>query len=193
MNLNKWSNRGSSLCAYDSTNKVLCIQWLDNKVVSLTLTLQVSGLTPVVQRSGSNVLNLSVKKALKLFQEGMDAVDRNDQYQERGSGFASKSHYKKWYKKAFFGIIDFMVLNSFFAWNMSIGEVENRLRITRAEVFAALSKEMIGYVDAQGEDVGTQVSLIDDVHGHVPIPANHHERLRCAVCKLEVGWMKVVV
>ena len=50
---------------------------------------------------------------------------------------------------------------------------------------------MIGYVDAQGEDVGTQVSLIDDLHGHVPIPANHHERLRCAVCKLEEGWMKV--
>ena len=49
----------------------------------------------------------------------MHAVDRGDQYRELGADFASKSHYKKWYKKAFFAVLDFMLLNSFFAWNMA--------------------------------------------------------------------------
>lgn len=59
---------------------------MDNKVLSLTSSLKVSGLVMVQQRSGSHVLNLKVERALKAYQEGLDGVDRGDQYQERGSG-----------------------------------------------------------------------------------------------------------
>ena len=59
----------------------------------------------------------------------MGGVDRSDQYRERGSGFASKSHYKKWYKKAYFAVMDFMVLNSYFAWNMSAPDVSGRFEV----------------------------------------------------------------
>ena len=74
---------------------------MDNKVVSLTSLLNISGDTPVNRRSESNVLALPVDKCLEAYQQGMDGVDRSDQYRERGEGFASKAHYKKWYKKAF--------------------------------------------------------------------------------------------
>ena len=77
-------------------------------------------------------------KSLEAYQQGMDAVDRSDQYSERGARFASKSHNKKWYKKAFFAILDFMVLNSFFAWNMSAEEIEDRFHVKRSDYYAAL-------------------------------------------------------
>ena len=84
--------------AYDNVNKIMCIQWIDNRVVSLTSSLQISGEVEVTRRSRSEALRLSVDKALKAYQENMDGVDRNNQYRERGTVFASKSHYKKWYK-----------------------------------------------------------------------------------------------
>ena len=64
--------------------------------------------------------------SLKAYQDGMDAADHSAQYRERGSGFACKAHDKKWYKKAYFAILDFMVLNAFFAWNMSVVDPFNR-------------------------------------------------------------------
>ena len=78
----------------------------------------ISGDTNVIRRSGSNVLQLAVDKSLKAYQEGMDGVDRSDQYRECGSGFASKAHYKV-LQEVFFAILDFMVLNAFFALYMS--------------------------------------------------------------------------
>ena len=72
------------------------------------------------RRQGSVVLNLTCEISLKQYQDGIGGVDYGDQYQEIGAGFASKSHYKKWHKHVFFGICDFMLLNSYFAWNMSL-------------------------------------------------------------------------
>ena len=99
MTLQKSGERGTGFARYDPVNKLVCLQWLDNKVVNLNSSLQVSGLVDIKRRSGSQLLNMQCEKALKQYQEGMDAVDRSDQYRERGAGFACKAHYKKWYKK----------------------------------------------------------------------------------------------
>ena len=45
---------------YNQLNQILCIHWMDNKVVSLTSSLNISGDTPVNRRGGSNVLALTV-------------------------------------------------------------------------------------------------------------------------------------
>ena len=85
-----------------------------------------------------------------------------------------------------------MLLNSFFAWNMSAEEEENRFKVKRSEYYAALAEEMIAYVDTTGgEDVGIQVTLPENgrIDGHDPLPATHKERMRCAVCKLKEKWM----
>ena len=89
---------------------------MDNKVVALAL--DVSGEVDFAQRTGSNVLNWPIKKAMKAFKQVMVAVDGCDQYQLCGAGFASKSCYKTWYKKAYMAILHFMVIYAFFAWNM---------------------------------------------------------------------------
>ena len=73
----------------------MVIQWIDNKVVKCTSTLEILGLVPVKRRKGSGILDLTVEAALRAYQEFMDGVDRGDQYREMGAGFASKSQYKK--------------------------------------------------------------------------------------------------
>ena len=52
MSLSKSAARGETLRKYDARNKLLCIQWMDNKIVSLTSSLETSGLVPVQRRSG---------------------------------------------------------------------------------------------------------------------------------------------
>ena len=89
------------------------IQLLNNKVVNCISTLDETDLVPVQHRKGSEMIDLQVEIELERYQEGKGAVDHGDQYHEMGAGFASKSNYKKWYKRVFFGICDFMLLNSF--------------------------------------------------------------------------------
>ena len=52
--------------------------------------------------------------------EVMGVVDLGDQHRVVGAGFTNVAHFKKWYKKAFFGIADFCLLQAFTAWNLSI-------------------------------------------------------------------------
>jgi hypothetical protein len=72
----------------DSAHKILCPKWIDNMIVSLALTLQISGKVNINQRRSFHVLNLKVKKALKAYQDGIDGVDRSGKYRQRGAGFA---------------------------------------------------------------------------------------------------------
>ena len=121
----------------------------------------------------------------------MDGVDRSDQYRERGAGFASKAHYKMWYKKAFFAILDFMVLNSFFTLNMSAEEIEDWLHVKRSDYYAALVEELMAYVDNTGgkNTVLEDLASVPVTNDHNPVPASHKERMQCAVCNLEEKWM----
>ena len=73
MNLSLKANKqGESLILYDDTNRMLAIQWLDSKVVSCISTLDETGLVPVQQRKGNELLQLSVGIVLKHYQDGME-------------------------------------------------------------------------------------------------------------------------
>lgn len=63
---------------YYKQNKMLYVQRMDNRVMSLTLSFKGSDDSSVGRRHGSNVLALTVSKSLKAYQEGMDSVDRSD-------------------------------------------------------------------------------------------------------------------
>jgi len=149
MTLGTSPERGASVVVYDKINEILCCQWFDNKVVSCTSTLGVSGLVPVSRRSGARILQLTVEKSLRMYQMHMDGVDRADQYREMGAGFATKGHFKKWYKKAYFAVMDFMLLNSFFAWNMSVAEnpTMGRLKLKKWQFYSVVAHEMMTFVD----------------------------------------------
>ena len=191
MNLSKSDERGTSKVLYDKRNEILVTQWVDNKVVSCTSTLQVSGKVGVTRRSGAHVLHLQVEKALKAYQDGMDAVDRGDQYREGGGGFASKAHYKKWYKKAYFAVLDFMLLNAFFAWNMAAEDSSlNRLKVKKFEFYAAVAEEMISYVDSTNSRRDPSTERSSQQNSHKQQPADKGTRNYCVVCRLEENWRR---
>ena len=58
----------------------------------------------------------------------MGGGDRGDQHQVIGAGFANVAHFKKWFKKAFFGIADFCLLQAFTAWNLSVDQITKNRR-----------------------------------------------------------------
>jgi hypothetical protein len=106
------------------------------------------------------MVHLTVEKALRFYQKFMDAVDCCDQYCECGGGFARKSHYKKWYKKTYFAVLDVMLLNVLFAWNMSAkGNPElGRLQVKKAQFYAAVAEEMIAFSNEDNQFYGSKPS-----------------------------------
>ncbi len=49
----------------------------------------------------------------------MGYVDLNDFDKKIGGSFTQKSSFKKWYKKGYHGVMDFMLVNDHVAWKMS--------------------------------------------------------------------------
>ena len=54
-----------SKCLCDKTNKLLAIQWVDNKVINCISSLEDVGLVPVQRRKGSVMLNLTCEISRK--------------------------------------------------------------------------------------------------------------------------------
>ena len=149
MNMSKKnSNRGDSKVYYDDVNKVAVVQWHDNKVVSVVSTLGVRGKVELQRRSGAKLIDLETEQCVREYQLGMGGVDRGDQIRETGAGFCRKAHFKKWYKKSFFAVCDFMLLNSFLAWNLAAKEYKSGKRnIKKCDYYAALAEELIQFSD----------------------------------------------
>ena len=78
----------------------------------------------------------------------MGGVDRGDQLRETGAGFCRKAHFHKWYKKSFMAIADFMILNSYVAWNMAANEKYTTIKPLRKYNFhAGLAEEMTHFTE----------------------------------------------
>ena len=58
-----------------------------------------SGLGKTFQWKGSDILELDFEEAMLLYHLFMGGINRSDQLQEIGAGFALKAHPQKWYKK----------------------------------------------------------------------------------------------
>lgn len=115
-------------------------------------------------------------ETVKAYQNGMDGVDHSNQSRERGNGFASKAHNKKWYTKACFAIINFMTLNAFFAWNMLVPKVECCFTLKRSEFYEAFPEELITFVgvfDVENPAKQTSNPLMLYIDGHSPMTVNH--------------------
>ncbi len=98
--------------------KVFC-QWGDIKVVSIVSTLLLLGEETVSFWCGREVKTFKCPSALCAYNRFMGYVDLVDYDKKIGGGFTSRPHFKKWYKKGFLGILDFMMVNRRVAWNMS--------------------------------------------------------------------------
>ena len=198
----KANERGTYKMAYDETNEVLIIEWKDSKVVNVCSTLGVHSDEPITRQVGATKKIFPCPVAIVKYQKGMGGVDRGDQCRLMGAGFAKKAHYKKWYKKSFFAILDFMLLNGYIAWNMAAAAEngDNKYDLPKWEFYAFVAEQLLGFDDddddnddddSDGDDVEDVTpasefpTSINCLHEPVPIGYQGTFRGRCRICNLE--------
>jgi Transposase IS4 len=191
-NLDKKDGRGTYKLAVDSNNKVLCCQWVDSKVVNVVSSILSYEITQVRRQVGSTKKSFTCPYIITKYQRNMLGVDKSDQMRAAGGGFAAKAHYQKWYKRAYFAILDMMTLNALIAWNLATRNASGRTIRTplkRHEFLWYIAQAMLDYqesatvtVDCASETTSKSVNISTD--GHVPMACTD-SYTRCVVCRLD--------
>jgi hypothetical protein len=130
------------------------------------------------------------------YQTTIFSVDKGDQMRVQGGGFASKAHFKKWYKKQLLAILDCMLLNGLVAWNLACNERGARssikISLKRYQFMQSVAQSMLDYKDESEAGSASTVppSLAKaltrkyDLMDHLPMQCKKCRE--CTVCKLEV-------
>jgi hypothetical protein len=194
--------RGTFKRAYDFTNKVQCVQWVDSKVVNFVSSLSTNWVVGEVKRQvGSVKKTVRCPNVIRRYQQNMFGVDKGDQLRARMGGFANKAHFKKWYKKCHLGLMDIMLLNAYVAYNMAARERNSRAaslghmaELLHFECLTYIAECMLNYRDPADspptpEIVRTRKEERDAMNSeHRPVAAMEvpgKSKKRCTVCRLE--------
>ena len=187
------TERGDYLLAYDKDNDVIIGQWRDSKVVNFVTTVKDFTIGTAKRQVGSQQKRFPCPNVVLQCNQNMFGVDKGDQMRMHGGGFARKAHFKKWYKKAFFAVMDCMLLNSLIAWNLSCDECRsNRRHLKRHEFYTWVAESMMTHRESsllprspeQVRDATSGLCTGVAVHQAVQAP----KRSRCAVCKLDQNF-----
>jgi Transposase IS4 len=180
--------RGTSTIVYDYANELMCMQWRDNKVVNCCTTLLDTGLATATRREGAKLLSLTVPAPLKHYHKYMGGVDRGDQRRMHLGGFARKAHFKKWYKKAFFAVLDCMLVNAFTAWTLSAKEIRDRASLSRHEFYMYVTHSLLQYGrEDDKKKEGFRRTSSQQGEACVLMKKKGRGR-RCCVCRLDAGY-----
>jgi Transposase IS4 len=83
------------------------------------------------------------------YQKDMPGVDKSGQMRAAGGSFAAKARYHKWYKRAYFAVLDMMVINALIIWNLSARDptrrTSERLTLKRIEFVMYISQSMLNF------------------------------------------------
>ena len=110
------------------------------------------GQSTVQTRVGSKIVDVVCPNDIILHQKGIGGVDHDDRQYVVGVGFVNTTHFKKWYKKVFFGIADFCLLQAFTACNLSIDASDKKSsdsrqkKIVKWEFYSFMAEDMMSYM-----------------------------------------------
>ena len=94
-------------------NGLIFGQWVDSKTVNFVSSYEDCGSGTVLRQVGSQKVEFVCPVPLIRYQMNMGGVDNGDKMRFQFGGFATHSHFKKWYMKSGFAVIDYMLLNSY--------------------------------------------------------------------------------
>ena len=113
-------------------------------------------------------------------------------------GFARKAHFKKWYKKSFFAVLDIMLLNALTAWNLSTEEDTSleRRHMERYEFYAWIADDLLNFEEKSYSSTRMDSKMMDSKMPAVetmnddddPVCKNvttDYSLARCVVCHLD--------
>ena len=142
------SGRGSYKMAFSKDYGIAAFQWTDSKVVNCISSYLDFRTAEVHRQIGPERLPFPCPASLVHYQQHMGGVDKADQMRSHFGGFASVSHFKKWYKKTLMTVLDCMLLNGFQLWNMSCEKVPGRRKLKRHEYIQYVADSLLRYKTA---------------------------------------------
>jgi Transposase IS4 len=180
-----------------AASKVAVYQWCDSRVVNVVSTYLNFQITAITCQIGPQQAQFACPAAIRHYQENMGGVDKGDQFRSHFGGFASQSHFKKWYKKVLMAILDCMLLNALNMWNLSVDKVPLHRKMKCFEFLQLLANELLHY-----KTEGLMSPLTERVHqapvamergamignGHTIIMST--KTIRCIVCSLELSQLE---
>ncbi len=143
MTKSKTSVRGSYKMAISEPFGIGAVQWIDSKVVNCISSFLDFSERKISRQVGSNKEEFSCPGMMVLYQENMSGVDRVDQM--RTDPLASIAHFKKWYKKALFAVIDMMLLNGLHLWNRVAEKIPGRKKLKKHEYLRIIANNLLCY------------------------------------------------
>ena len=186
------AERGEFKMVVDWSNQLAAIEWKDSKVVRMLSSTLTPGVDVVQRCVGRDILNVPCPRMVIKYQTHMNAIDQGDQSRMHGGGWANKGHFKKWYKKAFHGVLDIMLLQSWISWrlavsehasqaatNVAMGAVKWKASLKKEEFNVLVAVEMMTYIDQDAGDAeqaaGNVIQNAQDAlgsyeEGHHPVP-----------------------
>lgn len=137
------SQRGAYKMAISEQFGIGAVQWIDSKVVNCISSFLDFTERKIYRQIGPNKEEFSCPGMMVLYQEHLSGVDRIDQM--RIDGLASVSHFKKWYKKALFAVIDMMLLNGLHLWNRVCEKDPGKRKLKKHEYLRIIANCLLQY------------------------------------------------
>jgi hypothetical protein len=157
----KSAERGACKVYYCKTSKILCVQWNDNKVVTVLSTAWLKGRVDIQRRVGPNICTFSTEKCILHYQQKMLGVDKSDQRRMQAGGFRNSLRPNKWFKAGIFGLFDFAATNASIAWNMRAMEMSGSMNeLNQSDFLHCLTSE---FLSLKKEDFSEHSQNIDRV------------------------------
>jgi len=193
--LKKSQPKGTTKMAVDEANGIICVQWVDSKVVQVVSTKMNAMIGEVHRQQGSRREAIPCPEVTMHCQQHMCGVDKGDQIRAHGGGFSAKAHYKKWYKKGFFAILDMMLMNALISWNLAATDYPDlQLAVmSRHDMYWYIAQRMLNYKEGfsgfnlyrspEKQQAGTAAA-----RGHKPEKCG--PKSTCAVCRLDWNLVK---
>ena len=128
LQLDKNACRESYKRLHDKQLGMIITCWKDSKNPQTVSTVMKHKIKKIKRRNGANLIDVECPNDIILYQQNMGGVEHGDQHWIVGAGFSNVAHFKKWYKKAFMGVVNFSVLQAFTVWNLWVDQIHEHRR-----------------------------------------------------------------
>ena len=210
MTLLKTAGRGVYKIALCRQYNLVAVQWCDSRVVNHVSSYMNLDVGHVRRRVGHQRQTVECPQVVIHYQKHMGGVDRGDQKRGHFGAFASKGHFKKWYKKTVLALLDCMMMNALIMWNMSLesdaAKAMGRKKMERWEFMQVLAYELQTYetpsLKSPPRETGraeTSAMETDDTLVCLPAGVNRvvdfpdRRGRRCVVCQVEEPVIKACI
>ncbi|KAK9754367.1 Transposase IS4 [Popillia japonica] len=150
----KKRNRGEMDCAKDSKNKIVCVPWKDNSVV--TTISNEYGMNPVQNRT-RNKIEINQPNAIRYYNRFMGGVNQLDNHV---SNYRIAFRGKKWYTPIVYWMIDICATNVYLLARQ-FGSTKDNLQFRREIARAPLTK--FGVCEKKDSEVQEQSAKTEQI------------------------------